>query len=305
MSRKRKIDKPFDFGYNVMYNEYPKELHKVLNVPGIFRRKANEKVYFKDGSIGEMDSSYIIDPDSKTIFEPMVANGEHQSTPVGKDKLKMISRYGIQQIHDENLPQFSYVASHISREKHEQIYFRSPTDIIKPFFLDLGEENIEKRLNNVKKIINQQENISSEDALNLGIIVLFAPRCRAKEITEDVVGLYIAISDRISQKMESTLYSVLYAMVDAYFDDENEYWRVINMLKDNTSQESVEKFESVEIFKNKVSELEKVNASANGKIADLERANASANGKISDLERANADLEAEIKYLKSQVNNAK
>lgn len=51
-----------------------------------------------------MDSSYIIDPDSKTIFEPMVANGEHQSTPVGKDKLKMISRYGIQQIHDENLP---------------------------------------------------------------------------------------------------------------------------------------------------------------------------------------------------------
>ena len=105
--------------------------------------------------------------------------------------------------------------------------------------------------------------------------------------------------------MESTLYSVLYAMVDAYFDDENEYWRVINMLKDNTSQESVEKFESVEIFKNKVSELEKVNASANGKIADLERANASANGKISDLERANADLEAEIKYLKSQVNNAK
>ena len=68
------------------------------------------------------------------------------------------------------------------------------------------------------------------------------------------------------------------------------------MLKDNTSQESVEKFESVEIFKNKVSELEKVNASANGKIADLERANASANGKISDLERANADLEAEIKY---------
>jgi len=94
-------------------------------------------------------------------------------------------------------------------------------------------------------------------------------------------------------------------MVDVFFEDENEYWGVINMLKDNTSQESVEKFESVEIFKNKVSELEKVNASANGKIADLERANASANGKISDLERANADLEAEIKYLKSQVNNAK
>lgn len=88
MSRKRKIDKPFDFGYNVMYNEYPNELHKDLNVPGIFRRKANEKVYFKDGTIGEMDSSYIIDPDSKTIFEPMVANGEHNQPLLAKKNSK-------------------------------------------------------------------------------------------------------------------------------------------------------------------------------------------------------------------------
>ena len=53
MIRKRKIDKPFDLGYAVMYNEYPMELHNILNVPGIFRRKANRKVYFKDGSVGE------------------------------------------------------------------------------------------------------------------------------------------------------------------------------------------------------------------------------------------------------------
>ena len=298
MIRKRKIDKPFDLGYAVMYNEYPKELHNLLNVPGIFRRKANRKVYFKDGSVGEMDSSYIIDSDFKIIFEPMVANGEHQSTPVGKDKIQMIGYYGIQQIHDENLPQFSYVASHISKEKHEQIYKRSPTDIIEPYFLDLGEEDNKKRLNNVRKIINQQENISNEDALNLGVIALFAPRNEAQKITEEVVMLYVSIVDNLSRKMESTLYSVLYAMVDAYFDDINEYWRVMTMLKENTSQESVEKFESVSIFKNKVSELEQENSIANGKIADLEKANDSANGKI-------ANLEAEIKDLKSQLADSK
>ncbi len=147
MTRKRKIDKPFDFGYKIMYNEYPRELHNNLNVSGIFRRKANEKVYFKDGSIGEMDSSYIIDPDLKIIFEQIVANGEHQSTPVGEDKIRMIGRYGIQQIHDENLPQFSYVSSHLSREKHVQSYKRSPTDIIEPYFLDLSENDNKKRLN--------------------------------------------------------------------------------------------------------------------------------------------------------------
>ena len=274
-----------------MYNEYPKELHIDLKVPGILRRKANEKVYFRDGSTGEMDSSYIIDPDFKTILEPMVANGEHQSTPVGKGKIKMISYYGIQQIHDENLPQFSYIASHISKEKHERIYKRSPTDIIEPYFLDLGEEDNKKRLNNVKKIIKQQENITNEDALNLGIIALFAPRNKAQEITEEVVKLYIEITHSISQKMESTLYSVLYVMVDAYFDDENEYRRVINMLKENTSPESIEKFESLDIAESKISELEK--------------ANSTANGKINELEKENANLKDEIRYLKSQANNNK
>lgn len=296
MARKRKIDKPFNFGYDVMYNEYPKELHVDLNVPGIFRRKANRKVYFKDGSIGEMDSSYIVDPDFKRIFEPMVANGEHQSTPVGKDKIRMISYYGIQQIHDESLPQFSYIASHIDKEKHVQSYERSPTDIIEPYFLDLGEEDNRKRLNNVKEIIKQQEDISNEDALNFGIIALFAPRNNAQNITEEVVILYGEIADRLSQKMESALYSVLYAMVDAYFDDKNEYWRVINMLKEKTSQESVERFESLDIAQNKISELEKANASANGKISDLEDAYASANDKINDLED-------EIRHLKSQLND--
>ena len=108
--------------------------------------------------------------------------------------------------------------------------------------------------------------------------------------------LYGEIADRLSQKMESALYSVLYAMVDAYFDDKNEYWRVINMLKEKTSQESVERFESLDIAQNKISELEKANASANGKISDLEDAYASANDKINDLED-------EIRHLKSQLND--
>ena len=134
--------------------------------------------------------------------------------------------------------------------------------------------------------------------MNLGVIALFAPRNEAQKITEEVVMLYVSIVDNLSRKMESTLYSVLYAMVDAYFDDINEYWRVMTMLKENTSQESVEKFESVSIFKNKVSELEQENSIANGKIADLEKANDSANGKI-------ANLEAEIKDLKSQLADSK
>ena len=165
-----------------------------------FKKKANTKVNLKNGTTGEMDTSYIIDPDNKTIHEQMIANGEHQSTRVGKDKIKMMGKYAIQQIQDEKILPFSYVASHINKEKHEQIHEISHTILIKPHFLDLGEKDNKKRLNRVKKIIKQQQNINTEQALNLGIIALFAPRNKAKEITKEVIRSYVKISKRLTKK---------------------------------------------------------------------------------------------------------
>ena len=40
--------------------------------------------------------------------------------------------------------------------------------------------------------------------------------------------------------MEYTLYSVITIVIDAYFDDENEYRRLINMMDPKTSVESKE-----------------------------------------------------------------
>ena len=98
--------------------------------------------------------------------------------------------------------------------------------------------------------------------------------------------------------MESTIYAVLYAMINAYFHDEKEYWKMINMLKDNTTIESTENFVSLDIAENKIAELEKANLA-------LENTNASANGRIRDLEKVNSNLEDEIKYLRKQLNNGK
>lgn len=113
-----------------------------------------------------MDSSYLVDPDFVRIFEQMAVNGEHQSTPVGDDKIRMIGYYGIQQMHDERVPQRSYVVSKIPKEKHVQVYKRSPTDIVKPLFICLDEVEIRKRLSSVEDIINNQVNIGNVDALD-------------------------------------------------------------------------------------------------------------------------------------------
>ena len=82
-------------------------------------------------------------------------------------------------------------------------------------------------------------------------------------------------------------------MTDAYFDEEKEYQKVINMLKEKTHSETIENFETVTIYKNKVSELEKTNNTLEQTNHNLKNANNAANQKISKLK-------AEIAQLKKQ-----
>lgn len=112
MKHIREIHKPFNFAFKIMYDEFPKEFHEELHVPGIFRKKSNVKVYRKNGRILEMDASYVVDPDYIELFEPAVVNLEHQSKPVGGPKIIIIGDYKIQQIVDERLPTLSVIASH-------------------------------------------------------------------------------------------------------------------------------------------------------------------------------------------------
>ena len=289
MARKRKIHKPFDLGFSLLFNEFPEEFLELIGAPGKFRRKANANVYVGNSDKLKMDASYIADSDYKTVFRPSVCNGEHQSTPVDDAKLAIMGDYAVQQVHDENLPQISWVASHIPKEKHKTELEYTQSCIIRPVFLDLGEEDNRKRLSSVRDIISQQDYISTKDALNLGVIALFAPRHHAREITEQTVQLYDKIAGQLSKKLEYTVYSVLRAMVDAYFDDESEYWGLISMMNQNTSADTAERFVSLEIMQE-----------------DLEVANNNLEVAHSNLEAAEdriKELEARVEQLEEELDS--
>ena len=309
MARK-KIHHPFDFAFGIMYNEFPKELHENLGIPGIFRRKSNVKVRLKDGTILEMDASYVVDPDFERLFESAVVIMEHQSKAVDMPKIQIIGKYEIQKIADERLPPLSVIASHLSPEMSVQEFDRTPTSTIKLLFLDLGAKDNQKRLNMLKNIINyNEEQLTIKDALNLGIIVLFAQREIAPEVTLQAIELYLKI-EAMPKKLEYTLYSVLYAMIDAYFDDENEYEELVNMINNETADEIVGKFESEIISQNKIIELEKELDGANSR-ADSEASRADSEALRADSETIRADnaeaenrrLKEEIEMLKSQLNS--
>ena len=63
---------------------------------------------------------------------------------------------------DEQLPTLIVIASHMIQEKSKRILKRSPSEITEIYFLDLGEENIRKRLNTVRKKIKSNEHLSEK-----------------------------------------------------------------------------------------------------------------------------------------------
>lgn len=296
MIRKRKIHKPFDFSFGIMYNEFPKELHEELHIPGIFKRKSNVKVRFNKGTVLEMDASYVVDPDFVELFEPAVVDLEHQSTPVDEPKIIVIGDYNIQQIADERLPPLNVIASHLDEDMSVKEYERTPSFITRLLFLDLNRENIKKRLSTVSDIINyHEEQLSVNHALNLGIIVLFAPRDNACEITRRVVSLYNSIKNK-PKKLEYVLYSVITAMIDAFFDDETEFKELMDMINNETEDEIIEKFETEIISENKIIELQNENEAYASEISQLRSEN--------DVVVAeNSQLKSEIEELKNQLKN--
>lgn len=53
MARKRRRDKPFDFAFTIMDNEFPEELHINLNVPEYIRKKSIRKYTSRMGALDE------------------------------------------------------------------------------------------------------------------------------------------------------------------------------------------------------------------------------------------------------------
>lgn len=243
----------------------------------------------------------MVDPDFKVLFEPAVVDLEHQSTPVDMPKIKIIGDYNIQQIADERLPPLNVIASHLNEEKSIREFERTPTSTTKLMFLNLGRQDNKKRLNTVSNIIkNHEEHLTIGNALNLGIIVLFAPRDSACEITRQIVELYNKIKNK-PKKLEYTLYSVICTMIDAYFDDDEEFKELIDMINNETGEDVVGRFETEIISQNKLIELgEKLDVmSAEKDAADAE--NVRLKAEKDALDNRITQLQDTIKELENQL----
>ena len=239
MKRQRTIYHPFNYSFTLMFDELTEDFLEAINAPGKFIRKANTHVKLPGGKTGEMDAPYIADPDGESIFETTAVIFEHQRDIVDPDKIFMMSNYVLQVIADLRIPCIVLIGSHIEASKHMQEIKRTSSLIIRLQFLDLGERNNWERLNTIRNKIRFNKKLPAKDALNLGIVILFAPEECAKERTREAMHYFQELEFETT-KLEFVLYSVFYCMIDAYFDDVDEYEEMMEMLDGKVGQKTKE-----------------------------------------------------------------
>ena len=303
MRREKIFSNPYDNGHNIMFNNLKGDYTKSIGVPGKFVEKINPRVNLKNGVTGEMDSPYIADPDGIILHRRVASGLEHQSYNIDDDKLNQMGNYQTHLVVETHLPTFLPIATHLDPSKSKKILKRSPTDIIELYFLDLGEKKITKKLSRVSDKINNNKTVSRDDKIDLGTIVLYAPRHKAREMTREVVNLYRKISNTMDFNLEYTLHMVITIMIDAYFDEKNEYEELINMLNNATSTESRNKSESELDMLQRLEWREEDLKEANGKLDTTTKKLNEANGKLDKANAEIARLKAENKKLKTGTNN--
>ena len=297
----REIHNPFNFGFELIYDSLAADFHVNLGIPGIFFKKCSKSIII-DGRILEADACYMVLPDYITLHEKAIAIVEHQSKEVNNVKIVAISDYEIGKIQKTGLPPLTVVACHLDKSKSVQKYARTPSYITQPLFLDLDEENNTERLSTLRDNINSDNELSISEALNIGTVVLFAPRERGLEITEEVIGLYdkLSIDNEI---LDFTLYGVLYAMIDAYSIYEHDFRRLKNMLDETTETDIINKFDAFQKVHYELEIAKKEQQVATDRIHMLESDNATQASKISSLESENENKDSKISFLESENEN--
>lgn len=85
-------------------------------------------------------------------------------------------------------------------------------------------------------------------------------------------------------------------MIDAYFDSENEFRELMNMMDNRTEEEIIDKFETEIISQNKIRELEEENDLISEEISKLR-------GENDEVVAENSHLKAKIRELEEQLNS--
>ena len=219
MILKKDIHHPNDVSVKYLRTTEARELHYGLNLPGKFVENFPTTIIKRDGSEGEMDWLILADPDNERLFERTLINVEFQTRRVTPQKIKTIADYRDYSKTYYGLPVLTIIIIFDEAEYKASVkeYKATASDILRPIYIHMPLSEIEKRLNNLKIKIQNNEKLSLKEAFDFAFLPMFVPKKKSKSLTEKISKLF-SKEKTITGTLRNDIAYVLGIMIRKYFD---------------------------------------------------------------------------------------
>ncbi|MBE6500469.1 MAG: hypothetical protein E7Z80_08010 [Methanobrevibacter thaueri] len=164
----------------------PEKLNHYFKLPGEFIRNFPTKIFLRNGSEREIDWMML----TKQNQEEMLTLVEFQSYPVNKEKIKTIADCADYSKTYYHRPVCAIIIITEGYESSQKEYRRTASDIFKPIYIHMDWNEITERLNNLEAKILNQEKLTDDEALDMVFLPMFAPKNKAKKVTEKITHLF-------------------------------------------------------------------------------------------------------------------
>ena len=286
---------------NKFYSEViPDTLKKYFKLPGRFVRNFPTKIFRRDGSERKMDWLYLV----KQYGKEFLTLVEFQSYPVNEKKIEIIADCADYSKTYYGRPVLVIIIITDGFDSSVKEFERTESDILRPVYIQMSQDEIIERLNNLEVKINNHEELSDDESLDIVFLPMFASKDTSCEITEKVTHLFHKDKSLTGVFRGDIAYG-LSIMIKKYFDLTDKGKELLKLIKhdiDRSRLRDVIEFEVDYATKSLQKELIEKNEILNQKDKVINHKDEALNHKDEALNHKDEALnqkDEEIKSLKS------
>ena len=186
MILKKDIHHPNDVMNKYFENVMPEKLKDYFKLPGKFISNFPTKIFRRDGSEREMDWLMLVE-DERVEF---LIHAEFQSYSVDDEKIEIIADCTDYSKIYYGRPVLTVIIMTEGYGSSVKEFKRTSSDILKPIYICMSEEEVIERLNNLEEKILNHKKLTDDEALDIAFLPMFAPKNKAHDITEKVTQLF-------------------------------------------------------------------------------------------------------------------
>ena len=296
------IHNPNDITNRYFSEVVPEKFKHYFKLPGKFVSNFPTKIYLRDGSERETDWLILTKQDDGELLILI----EFQSYAVDEKKMQIIADCADYSKIYYGRPVLVVIIITDGYESSKKEYHRTASDILKPIYIQMSEEEISKRLNNLEVKILNHEKLSDDEAFDLVFLPMFASRSKAEEITEKNVHLFKR-DESIAGVFRGDIAFGLSIMIRKYFDLTEKGKELLKLIEPELDKSRLKDVIDYEVdymkksYENELSEKDEALAKKDSAIAKQNKALAKKDSAIAKQNKALAEKDEQIRILTAKL----